>query len=1057
MKGKVLKKLTAVFVSMCMLLTVSSAVLAAGGYAVKITDVTVSGEGEVNSVDMTVAVAGTYTVYAAVYEDDTLQEVAAETKELSQWTDSVTFTNPVSFNESTQLLKCYVWDGYEPVAEVYTAGVGADSGSAEPEDTTGAFVATFAADEHVASITVSKTQDFTDADNLILNAETAYARNSNTGEIVTTAAAGQINFIVNLKDGYEIDTVAATTDTYKNIKIGTTGGLDYSNAVRITQVKGDMTVTITTKEVTAAEEAETGSGTLTYSGTSVTFDGDTGVDISGTTATITKPGNYTVTGSLTEGTDGRLEVNYTSTVLDEKGKELEANITLNGVTLSNSSTAPFYGTAGKITLKAASGTTNTFNATSSSTKAKDNVAVYSKDDLTIKSVDDTANIVANSANGKGIQSGADIEIGKGNVKVNSYDNGIQGKKSVKITAQNTSVDVTTTGDGDGIKSNKDPSLAAEDYTSGGTVTINGGTITITTGSVTTDGVTSTADGIQADTLLTIKGGNITVNATGEALKANASSIAYIEDGTDQATTQTHPNGDGCIEISGGTLDLTAGEDGIKATKDITITGGSTTVTKSGGDAIQAGDVVSTVSGTSVSFAKVDGTVAISGESTIVQVLDAADDGITVTYKYTQTDGDVDIKSTYDGIQAGKAYTSYEITGSSTYDDDTNIYETNGIVDISGGTLDIYTYNGGETDISAGDSNNTLTNIDSCKGIKARKLINISGGTINIASEDDSIHSDHTVNISNGDITVKSCDDGVHGEYFLNISGGSVNVTKSYEGIEASNIYITGGNTYVVAKDDGANGAGDETSDNAYTLATVVNYTPSSTATLQTASSSSGSSSGGSSSSQPGAPGSGSQRPGGQGGPADMGNDNSASYGYIEITDGLLYIEAEGDGFDSNGNALISGGTVLVNGPSSGGNGILDVGEGSTLTVTGGMVIGAGINEMALTSQSGTMGYYIYGTVTSQSAGQVFRVTNSNGDEIVTYRPSKSYGRIFVYTGASGSYTVTKGTVSNGTYTGSYDGQYGILTSGTFTAGSSIGTLTAANAVLGENAQGGGFR
>lgn len=908
MKGTVLKKLTAVFISLCMLLTVSSAVLAAGGYAVKIDEVTVTG-GEVTSVDMTVAVAGTYTVYAAVYEEDTLVGAASETKELSQWTDSVTFTDPVSFDESAQTLKCYVWDGYEPVAEVYIAGVGADSGSTEPEDTTGAFVATFAADEHVASITVSKTQDFTDADNLILNAETAYSRDGDTGEIVTTAEAGQINFIVNLEDGYEIDTVTATEGTYTNVKIGTAGKLDYSNAVRITKVKGDMTVTIKTKEV-SVEEAETGSGTITYSGTSVSYDGDTGVSISGTTATINKPGTYTVTGSLDSGTDGRLEVNYTTTVLDKKGKAIEANITLNGVTLSNGSTAPFYGTDGKVTLVAASGTTNTFNATSSSTKAKDNVAVYSKDDLTIKSADETAYVVANSTNGKGIQSGADIEIGTGNVKVNSYDNGIQGKKSVKITAKNTSVDVTTTGDGDGIKSNKDPSLAAEDYSSGGTVTINGGTITIKTGSVTTDGVTSTGDGIQADTLLTIANSpTITINATGEALKANASSIAYIEDGTDQATTQTHPDGDGCIVISGGTLDLTAGEDGIKAVKNVTISGGSVTITKAQ-DGIQVKEIVYDADDTTV-LGYVEGSINL-------------------------TDGTVNIAATEDGIQCGTG--NIVISGGNvTVDAGLDGIQAEETLYISDGTFDITTGGGSPEEIKWNGEKNGLADKGSCKGLKAANLIYITGGSFELDTYEDAIHTNNTVQLLGGTYNIATGDDGVHGDSYLIVDGDNteINISMCYEGLEAAKIYMNGGSSRIYAGDDGINAAGDEPSGSALDLSSSgISLNSISLAAF------------------------------GDGG---MNNNNDATYGYLEINGGYIYVNnTKGDGIDANGNMKITGGVAIVDGATLESEDGLDF--DGTVDFDGGYVFTITAGGMDSISGTKNQKYLLYGFTSNGQGG-----------------------------------------------------------------------------------------
>ena len=67
---------------------------------------------------------------------------------------------------------------------------------------------------------------------------------------------------------------------------------------------------------------------------------------------------------------------------------------------------------------------------------------------------------------------------------------------------------------------------------------------------------------------------------------------------------------------------------------------------------------------------------------------------------------------------------------------------------------------------------------------------------------------------------------------------------------------------------------------------------------------------------------------------------------VEVTGGLLTINSQGDGLDSNGNASISGGTVVVNGPTNSGNGALDV--NGELAVTGGTVAAAGSAGMVVT-------------------------------------------------------------------------------------------------------------
>ena len=1105
MKTKVWKRFVSVFASLCMLLTLMPAVMA-DGYAVTITGVNKNTDGSVTGASVTVTESGSYTLYAATYIDGTLSNVVSKDFTTS---GDVTFDEALAYNSKSQTLRLYAWNDMEPASEVYEdeatgfkATFTADSGvstidvyytqdyteasetgvtEALPRDSeTGAasysgtgqvnfkvnlaegyevtsitatsgtyknikkvaadtyrvtqitadteinittalsdsitgFTATFDIDEHVTSITVSETDNFDEASLLTENAETAVARDGDAG-FVLTDKNGQINFIVNVEEGYQITSVTATTGTYKNLKTPTDTGV--TNGYRLTKVSADTTITITTEEI----PEDTGDGIIHLEGDTINATGVEGATVSGTTLTLAASETaYQIEGTLN---DGNIAV----------GKNA-GDVTLefvDDVSVTSTTAAALSAKGGtNITLTADSGVTASFSSAAKK-------AIDGNGDVTING---DGEIQATTTSQKNAIGGDNITItGNGTVTVNSQKHGIEGATSVTISG-NPVVNITSLGDG--IRSDLAPSLATADYVSGGTVTINGGTIGIKATSYveeTTDAETNvtttetkTGDGIQADTLLTIGGGNITINASGEALKASASSLAYIEDGTEQATTQTHPSGNGCINITGGQITAVAGEDAVKATKDITVSGGTVTITSAGDDGLQAGDVVINET-TPASSQRIDGTVTVSDG--IVNIKNAAGDGIATTLTYAQTGGTVTAVAAKDGVQAGKAYTYYDIHGSG--DDETVLYETNGVVNITGGTLNITAAGGATRTITDNDGNTTLNDISySCKGIKARKLIDISDGTLNINALDDALHSNHTMRVSGGDITVKSCDDGVHGEYYLYISGtAKIDVQKSYEGIEGSKIYISGGETYVVSTDDGANAAGDEPTDSAITLSGV--YSLSSVSndefTLMAG-------------------------PGGWNQPGGGMNDNSAAYGYMEVSGGLLYIEAEGDGFDTNGSGLISGGTVLVNGPTSGGNGVFDKGDNSsdTLVITGGTVIGAGTSDMAVTpnSATGSQAYVVTTLSSNQTAGKGIQVANGSS-EIITYIPSKAYKWIFVSTPSitSGtSYSVKYGgTVSGGTWGANYNQTYGIKTGATFSSGSTA-TVTAATG--GSSSSGGG--
>lgn len=105
---------------------------------------------------------------------------------------------------------------------------------------------------------------------------------------------------------------------------------------------------------------------------------------------------------------------------------------------------------------------------------------------------------------------------------------------------------------------------------------------------------------------------------------------------------------------------------------------------------------------------------------------------------------------------------------------------------------------------------------SAKGLKCENKIDLISGTLNMQCADDGIHANYdgalengelplgNVNISGGVITIASDDDGIHADNALNISGGTTKVTKSYEGLEGLIINVSDGNTVVTASDDGIN-------------------------------------------------------------------------------------------------------------------------------------------------------------------------------------------------------------------------------------------------------------
>ncbi len=228
---------------------------------------------------------------------------------------------------------------------------------------------------------------------------------------------------------------------------------------------------------------------------------------------------------------------------------------------------------------------------------------------------------------------------------------------------------------------------------------------------------------------------------------------------------------------------------------------------------------------------------------------------------------------------------------------------------------------------------------STKGLKAGGSVLIYGGSFQIDSADDAIHSNNNVELYGGTFHIQSGDDGVHGEEQLLIRDGEIRISKSYEGLEAHRIDIDGGDIDIIASDDGLNAAGGNDGS-------------------------------------------------GMGWNDMFANDENA---YISITGGKLVVDASGDGIDSNGALTVTGGETYVSGPTNGGNGTLDyAGEAK---VTGGIFVAAGSSGMAMGFGSTSTQGAIFVTYNTQSAGSLVSLTNAAGEEILHWETTKTSGSI----------------------------------------------------------------
>jgi hypothetical protein len=375
-------------------------------------------------------------------------------------------------------------------------------------------------------------------------------------------------------------------------------------------------------------------------------------------------------------------------------------------------------------------------------------------------------------------------------------------------------------------------------------------------------------------------------------------------------------------------------------------------------------------------------------------------------------GEFIINSVDDGIR-GKDYLvinggDFKLnTDGDAFKSDNDDDEDRGYILINDGVFDVTTTGGdgfsAETDLmvvagtfelnTGGGSSNYNEDV-SAKALKAVLNNLIEGGTFNINSADDAVHCDGNIAIHNGTFEIASGDDAIHADEQLTINDGKISITESYEGLESNVITINGGEIRLVSSDDGINAAG-------------------------------------------GADSSGTR-------PGQSNGFSSSSNSYIYFQGGYIVVEAGGDGIDANGSISMTAGTVIVNDPASGGNGILDF-DGS-FHISGGTLIGAGTSNMAQTPSSDSDQNSMIVYLSQQTANTLFAMEDSEGNNVLTFSPSIRYAAVVysspaledgkkfnIYTGGSASGTESDGLYSSPTYT------QGTLV-GSFTVTSNITTI-----------------
>ena len=520
------------------------------------------------------------------------------------------------------------------------------------------------------------------------------------------------------------------------------------------------------------------------------------------------------------------------------------------------------------------------------------------------------------------------------------------------------------------------------------------------GNLIINGKGSIQHGLCSDDLIQIIGGNITVtSAARDGIHTNDGVI--ITGGTLNvtATGDAIDGGNGCIHISGGSITTknnAANVDGIKCDSTIVISNGSINMTVSGDQSkglksgnnmtLSGGDITINTSGNAVletsgtgynpsycTGIKCDSTLTINGAEVIIISTGQGGKGIS-------SDGNIDIISGSVNITTSGAGATY--TNSSGTKDAYNAtcITANGKINILGGTITTSSSGSAGKGITAdgiltiGDAGNSPAINITTTGTKITITSGGGGGPFGPTgdyAEAKAISCDGAITINNGMVIISSADDGIKSNSAVTINGGTVSITKSYEGIEAPYITIQDGNVSLVCTNDGFNATK------------------------------------------------------GNGGEA---NDGSCLYLY----GGDVRVNvSSGDGLDSNGNIVMTSGTVVVHGPQS----QPEVGTdyNGTFNISGGLLLITGPNSgnMIEATSTSSAQYAIKATTnTLLNSSTLFHLQDASGNNLITYKPVRDvYYVVFsspdlkngatysIYTGGTSTGTYSDGLYVGGTYSG----------------------------------------
>lgn len=403
-------------------------------------------------------------------------------------------------------------------------------------------------------------------------------------------------------------TAGSSSDVSSNGAYITTAVSENQKNIELTDSNVDINFTDRDK---SSEYDESSAVKITLNGSSAVVSGS-GVNISGSTVTITSAGTYIISGSLSDGQ-----------IVIAASDSDKVQLVLNNAEINcNTSAAVYVKSADKVFVTLPAGTTNSLGGGTEYVQTDDNTVdgvIFSKSDLTLNG---TGTLKIDADYRHGIVTKDTLCITGGTYVIDAVKTCLAGKDGIKILDGS----FTLTSGSKGLNSgNDDDAKEGSIYIAGGTFTIKseddsihadgsciiaGGTYTIAAGddgihanydTVITDGsitITDSYEGIEGRRI-TVSGGTINLTASDDGINAatGGSSDEQRMPGGQQPQEMRMPGGqkpsgmdmdnkgqapasrsasddDVYIKITGGTITVNAGGDGIDSNGNLYITGGT---------------------------------------------------------------------------------------------------------------------------------------------------------------------------------------------------------------------------------------------------------------------------------------------------------------------------------------------------------------------------------------------------------------------------------------------------------------------------------------------------